>query len=107
MRRYDIKGHLPAPCFRDFIVADDNKAALLAFLSESWSQHPLHQDDEHQFFISGGFQDEVKTVVVSSLGVVSIPDLQSTQEEVDTRIILHVIYSAKVLGAKRIVVVAK
>ena len=106
MRRYDIKGHLPAPCFRDFIVADDNKAALLAFLSESWSQHPLHQDDGHQFFISGGFQDERKTVVVSSLGVVSIPDLQSTQEEVDTRIILHVIYSAKVLGAKRIVVVA-
>ena len=45
LRCYVIKGHLPAPCFRDFIVADDNKAALLAFLSESWSQHPLHQDD--------------------------------------------------------------
>ena len=106
LRRYDIKGHLPAPGFRDFIVADDNKAALLAFLSESWSQHPLHQDDGHQFLISGGYQDEMKTVVVSFQGVVNIPDLQSTQEEADSCIILHVIYSAKVLGAKRIVVVA-
>lgn len=106
LRQYDIKGHLPTPCFRDFIVSDDNKAALLSFLSESWSHGPLHQESVHQFIISGGFQDEIKTVVVSAQGVTDIPELQSTQEEADTRIILHIIYSAEVLGAKRIVVVA-
>ena len=54
--------------------------------------------------MSGGFTDELKSIRVNSDGCVVVPLLNSTQEECDTRIALHAIFSAAHLGVKRVVV---
>ncbi len=41
---------------------------------------------------------------VSSTAVTRVPELSSTQEECDTRIVLHTLYSIHKLGARRVVV---
>lgn len=70
----------------------ENKESLLDFLSESWSSDSLC--GTAQLFLSGGFKDQTKTVVITKYGVEAVPALYSIQEEADTRIILHTFYTA-------------
>ena len=45
--------------------------------------------------MGGEFREETKSVLLTNGLVSSVPQLKSTQEEADTRIILHAIYSVK------------
>ncbi len=48
--------------------------------------------------IGGGFSEETKTVNISHGTSTPVPELESTQEEADTRIVLHAIYSAIIMN---------
>ena len=51
-----------------------------------------------KLFIAGGFQEETKSVLLSGHSVtLTVPEHDWTQEEADTKIILHSVYSAKIL----------
>ena len=97
---YDIQSHLQTPVFRDFVSADDNKAALMCFLSEKWSSTSQYSIP---LYLSGGFTDQTVTMVVTDEPKVA-PELSSRYEEADMRIMKHAQYVADVLGAERIVV---
>ena len=57
---------------------------FLNFLCERWC-------DEEQ--LGGGFKDETKRVLVTAGIVTDVAALESTQQEADTRVILHAIHS--------------
>ena len=99
---YDIQNHLSVPAFRDFVLAVENKAALSSFLSSSWSSPGA--SSPVTLYLSGGFTEKSKTMVVDEKGARDITTLGSTHEEADNRITLHAIYSAEELGANRIVI---
>ena len=46
----------------------------------------------------------MKSICITPAGIINVPDLASCQEECDTRIVLHAIYSVQKLGVKRVVV---
>lgn len=99
---YDIQSHFPTPAFRDFVSVEENKAALMCFLSQTWSGP--RSNSPVPLYLSGGFTDETTTMMVDDHGATEIPALSSTHEEADTRMILHILYSAEILNASRIVV---
>ena len=59
---------------------------FLNFLCERWC-------DEEQ--LGGGFKDETKSVLVTAGIVTDVAALESTQQEADTRVILHSIHSVQ------------
>ena len=59
---------------------------FLNFLCERWC-------DEEQ--LGGGFDDETKSVLVTAGIVTDVAALESTQQEADTRVILHFIHSVQ------------
>ena len=98
---FDVDGSVVTPAFRDFIIADHNKAALLRFLVDSWSRMAAYSTG---LFLSGGFADPKKCVHVDQSSAKSVPELTSTHLEADLRMMLHVVYSAQKPGINRIVV---
>ena len=56
-----------------------------------------------QICLGGGFKEETKTLLVSSEEISPLLELESTQEEADTRLILHSIYEAQ-NGSQRVVI---
>lgn len=68
--------------------------------------HQSALNNTKELYLSGGFKDGDKTVVVTEESVQDVPPLRSNHEEADSQIILHAIYSAASLGASRIVVYA-
>ena len=101
MKLYDVSKHYTAPDATDFFAADANKASLLRFICEELSEGPL-QDKDIQLYLGGAFTDETKTLLVNDQLVTSVPELQSTHEEADTRLILHMIHAAR-NGSERVV----
>ena len=77
---------LPANC-RRFLALEDNKADLARFLSEELITHAPHNKT---IVVSGGFPKEEE--VQCSNPAADITALQSNNEEVDTRVILHAIH---------------
>lgn len=83
-----------------------NKANLLSFLCEKWCENeqlepalgPTH------LYLGGGFKEEMKSVVLTEGSVMDVPALESTQQEADTRIILHTLYSVQNEGVDRVVI---
>ena len=55
-------------------------------------------------YLGGGFTEETKSVVLTAGSVMDVPALESTQQEADTRIILHTLYSVKNEGVDRVVI---
>ena len=74
---YDIQNHLSVPVFRDLVLAMGNKAALLSFLSSSWSGP--RASSPVPLYLSGGFTEKSKTTVVDEKGVRDITTLGSTR----------------------------
>ena len=48
-----------------------------------------------RLYLGGGFKEETKSVLISNSSVMDIAALESTQEEADTRVILHSMYSVQ------------
>ena len=57
-----------------------------------------------KLFLSGGFRDVSKSVLLTNGSVMPVAELQSTHEEADTRLLLHTIYAIQVEGVKRVVI---
>ena len=64
------------------------------FLCERWC-------DEEQ--LGGGFRDKTKSVLVTAGIVTDVAALESTQQEADTRVILHSIHSVQNEDVERII----
>ena len=91
----------------EFFHVSTNKARLQVYLCERWSalrKDTLKLIGNLKFYIDGGFEVETRAVLINEGKVTEVPQLQSTQEEADTRIILHSIYSASYDDVDRIVV---
>ena len=54
--------------------------------------------------LGGGFRDKTRTVLVTKDAVIPVAGLSMTQEEADTRIILHAIYGNNTDGCDKLIV---
>ena len=69
-----------------------NKAGLAVLISDYFVSHaPEKMTDGTCITLAGGFQEGEKVQTVDRAGVIDVPDLHSTQEEADTRMILHAV----------------
>ncbi|KAL8601861.1 hypothetical protein ACOMHN_020596 [Nucella lapillus] len=80
------------PNYRLFLKGSANKAALSAFVCESIAASaPAQLKQNNTIILAGGFASGETVTLVTNSGVVMMPHLFSTQEEADTRLVLHVI----------------
>ncbi len=103
---YEVSEQFTAPDPKEFFAVSANKANLLSFLCDRWCENeqlepvlgPTH------LYLGGGFKEETKSVVLTEGSVMHVPALESTQQEADTRIILHTLYSVQNEGVDRVVI---
>ena len=83
-----------------------NKANLLSFLCERWCEDEQLGGGHGptQLYLGGGFKEETKSVMLSGGSVADVPALESTQQEADTRVIGHTLYSVQNGGVERVVI---
>ena len=55
-----------------------------------------------QLYLCGGFTDETNILLVNGRLVTSVPELESTHEEADTRIILHLVDAVNEVNLRRV-----
>ena len=87
---YEVKDAFKAPDPTEFFSLSENKANLLRYLCNRWSNEPM--DGNIKLILAGGFDNIEHTMSVSDVGVELVDDLSSTHEEADQRIILHIVY---------------
>lgn len=103
-KEYQVNGTNKTPPFKEFMTSKTNKARLLDFICCSWEATENQKHVTTDLYLSGGFLDGKKSIRVTGDGIVHVPNLESTQEECDTRVLLHAIFSVQHLGAERVVV---
>ena len=105
---YEVKEHYGTPDPKDFFRQSKNKSELLNFLGDEWSKWWFSKlpRGPSKVYLSGGFYDRTKTLLVTPNDVQPVAELQSTQEEADTRVLLHAIHSAQHDGMERVLVYA-
>ena len=83
--------------FKSFLANSDNKRQLIQFIMSEWQtdQYACHLQGRQVFYVS----EEVCLCLASDQGLkvssVPVQSLFSSQEEADTRIILHCLYIAR------------
>ena len=96
--------HTPLPKQRQKMLSNTrNKANIADFLMNDWveqCQEKLPADSK--VFLAGGFHDFRKAVEVRGGGHARAEQLESDQEEADSRMFLHVSFVAKKHGVKRV-----
>ena len=98
--------HYTDPDPREFFAVSANKANLLSFLCDEWCENeklksalgPTH------LYLGGWFKEETRSVVIKEGSIEDVPALESTQQEADTRIILHTLYSVQNDKVDRVVI---
>lgn len=88
---YQIQGRRQVPNYRQFLKSGGNKSSLANFISQHILDNYEQLPNEKSIILAGGFGDGKLVKEVQPLRVSSIDSLQSTQEEADTRIILHTV----------------
>jgi hypothetical protein len=88
---YQIQGNRDVPNYRNFLKSSANKASLAAFISRYICDGHDLLPAEKSVVLAGGFEDGEVVKVVNKFGVSSVDELCSTQEEADTRLVLHAI----------------
>ncbi|MES9881199.1 MAG: hypothetical protein ABW185_10000 [Sedimenticola sp.] len=82
-----------------------NKANVADFLLNDWIEKGIRQlPSEKHLYLAGGFKDPQKAVVVTQDSHHRVEELQSDQEEADSRMFLHVQHAVKTLNVKRVVI---
>ena len=84
-----------SPTNKSYSLYLPTRPDFLNFLCERWC-------NEEQ--LGGGFKDETKSVLVTAGIVTDVAALESTQEEADTRVILHSIHSVQKEYVERIII---
>lgn len=93
--------------WKEFMSNSENKQRLIQFLLEEWKKdkYAMKLKDRAVFFVHG----IDCTCITSSDGLITeakiVQDLKSTQEEADTRIILHLLHMAHNTVADKTIVV--
>ena len=93
---------LPYP-WSSFLALEENKTDLIKFLSKELSLIANNLPTGSDLVIAGGQESDEH--IVSSVGR-DVRHLMSTQEEADTRLILHA-YDAKHQGYEKIVICSR
>ena len=89
---HQIKGGRQVPNYRQFLKSADNKASLANFISEYILQHASEQlPYGKSIILAGGFSDRKIVMGVGIDSVFPLDSLQSTQDEADTRMLLHAV----------------
>ena len=90
---YIIKGSRTVPNYRKFLQNPDNKAALAAFVSDYvLSTGTAVLDEEQCIVLAGGFKNASSVKMTTRAGVSNLPNLFSSHEEADTRMLLHAVH---------------
>ena len=85
-----ITGARDVPNYRLFLKGSASKAALAAFVCESIAASaPAHLKQNKIIILAGGFTSGETVKSITKSWVARVPHLFSTQEEADTRMILH------------------
>lgn len=80
------------PNYRQYLQSCGNKEALCLFVSNYIiSAASARLKDQDSIVLAGGFENGQEVRVVDHTGVRCLPELYSTQEEADTRMVLHAI----------------
>lgn len=79
------------PHYRNFLKNSANKANLAAFISQSLLDDPPGLINGQSITLAGGFPEAERVVTIDSNGKRNLLRLFSTQEEADTRMLLHAI----------------
>lgn len=88
-----IKGNRQVPNYRKFMRTSANKTALATFLSEYLiAVKDDLLEEGHTLILAGGFADGEIVKAVKMDSVSDLPNLASTHEEADTRLVLHAIH---------------
>ena len=82
-----------------------NKEGLLNFANATRSKEEQLTPtmDLIRLYLGDGFKEEPKSVLVTHVSVTDVPGLESTQQEADTRVIFHTIYSVQNEGVDRVI----
>ena len=73
-----------------FMDVPTSKANLTAFLCNYWVSHACSRiPDGKRLYLAGGFEDGRITKCITANGVVNIQEMYTSQEEADTRMLLH------------------
>ena len=81
--------------WKRFMSGTKNKDNLTNFLCEEWCTSAQKKLTQNQLLIlGGGFADSTEVRAIRNEEVVSLDILKSTQEEADTRLILHAAHAA-------------
>ena len=93
------------------VLADStSNAKLQKYICSRWEEEEITPESSSvgplKLFLSGGFTDEKKAILLTEGQVSPVPELESYQEEADTRMILHAMYSLQKIGATRIIFLA-
>ena len=90
-RQLEVKEQYKTPEPDEFFSVSSNKAQLLDFLCETWCKEEQINLSigSTKSYIGGGFKDETRSVLITAGTVTNIADLESTQQEADTKVILH------------------
>ena len=100
----NIQPHMKTLDLKKLLTSSKSKSQLTKFYTTYFcEQAPDLLSDSQSMFISGGFDD--KAVQVTRDCVRYVNELNSNQEEVDTRMILHVKYSG-IHNASQVVLVS-
>lgn len=95
---YVVSGKRRVPNYRKFLKNASNKSALVEFICVHvylTQTAPLILKEQQSITLAGGFEDGQVVKVLDHTGVHLKPELFSTQEEADTRILLHAIHLAR------------
>jgi hypothetical protein len=84
----------PVKQYNQFLSSPTNKRELIRFLLDQWKQ------EEHFLTVESGtfyVTCDEKCFQLSKEGMFEVPELESTQEEADTRMMLHAIHATNQL----------
>jgi hypothetical protein len=84
--------------WKKFISSGENKQSLIRFLGDYIVKHINQNSSLHEgqsLYLAGLFSNPETVKMLNQNGMFDCSCLASTQEEADTRIILHALYSDK------------
>ena len=90
---FNVAGSRKVPKYREFIRSSANKRSLLLFITNYFlTEVPNFLYESETLIVAGGFQNPQLCFEVSKIrGPKEMEGLNSSQEEADTRLILHVL----------------
>ncbi|GFO29333.1 hypothetical protein PoB_005583800 [Plakobranchus ocellatus] len=91
--------------FKEFLSNDGNKKGLISFLCAEWASDAYaHLLMNKEFFFVNEEMCELLTGNQGSVNSIPVPDLYSSHEEADSRIILHCMYASQQPTTERVIV---